>query len=416
MGQLLLYSLISPLFNNHSVSLLILIGLHFVIVTLFVGRFNKKIRLILYSSFISRFLIMLIDIYMKGIINIPHSGADTEKFYSWALSLSGSLSDIISSSHELYVKMIAIVFTIVTEERIIIQYINVLLGFTVVYLVYLILSMLKINKNNILIGTSIAAFFPHSLIFSGIMLREMLSTIFVIAGVYYLVKWYMKMKKIDFFLSIIMILISSLFHSGVIGFLIAHVFITLFYNNTDNNFNFTSKTILYFIVLVLFLGWFFGVYDWNNLSIFRKLNISNIEEVYDSTANSAGGSAYLTSLSITNIFEMILYAPLYILFFISSPLPFDWRSISDIISFFMDGIIYLSMSIYILKNINLEDKKDKYLAIILSIGLIGTLFIFGIGVQNSGTAMRHRQKIFPVFVIIITMIKNCKDNFRKISI
>lgn len=41
--------------------------------------------------------------------------------------------------------------------------------------------------------------------------------------------------------------------------------------------------------------------------------------------------------------------------------------------------------------------KNNNLLINIVLILLLTIFIFGIGVQNAGTAMRHRQKILPVF-------------------
>jgi len=33
--------------------------------------------------------------------------------------------------------------------------------------------------------------------------------------------------------------------------------------------------------------------------------------------------------------------------------------------------------------------------------------IFGIGVGNAGTAMRHRQKLIPLFLVTLAVIVNC---------
>src|SRR5699024_6391320 len=159
----------------------------------------------------------------------------------------GSFNTIYKSSYEFFIKLLAIIFRITANERIIAQYTNVLLGFTVVYLIYLILNKLKLDYKNKKIGIIIAAFFPHSLFFSGILLREMASTFFVVSAIYFLVKWYVDLSQKDFYLSIIMIFISSLFHSGVIGLLLAHLFVYVFYDNKSKKIKFSYKKNISFI-------------------------------------------------------------------------------------------------------------------------------------------------------------------------
>lgn len=406
--QLFLYMLISPLISNHEVGLLILILIHSMFVFIFMFKFNKKNRLIFYGAFVVRFIVMMVDIYMRAYIAIPHSGSDTEGFLNRAISISGSLHSIVSSTYEFFIKMVAIIFRITANERIIIQYTNVLLGLTIVYLLYLILEYLKVSKTNKKNGIIFASFFPHSLFFSGILLREIASTFFIVASVYFLVKWYINLENKNFWLSILMVLISSLFHSGVIGFLLAHIFLYLFYDQNNKQIIYSSKTLFYFVGLSLFFMWFFGVYDWNNLAVFRKVSINGIEDVVEASSSRHGASAYLTSLSTNNMGELILYTPLLILFFISSPLPMNWRGISDIFSFLFDGIIYLGISIFIIKNYKSNVGKYKALVIILLVGLIGVLIIFGIGVQNAGTALRHRHKVFNIFLLIYILIKDEK--------
>src|SRR5699024_7916014 len=125
-----------------------------------------------------------------------------------------SFEEIVQSSHEPFVKIMAIIFTLTSEERIIIQYTNVLFGFSVVFVIYLIFNLLEIEDKYIYYGTIAVTFFINSVIFSSILLREIIPTFFLVLGIYYLVKWYVNYKKTDFYLSIMMVLVGALFHSG----------------------------------------------------------------------------------------------------------------------------------------------------------------------------------------------------------
>ena len=55
------------------------------------------------------------------------------------------------------------------------------------------------------------------------------------------------------------------------------------------------------------------------------------------------------------------------------------------------------------------------LAITLLWMIIGSSLIFGIGVSNAGTAIRHRQKLIPLFLIVLAITKN-KRHLKYINV
>ena len=90
--------------------------------------------------------------------------------------------------------------------------------------------------------------------------------------------------------------------------------------------------------------------------------------------------------------------------FLFSPLPWQWRGFSDILAFLMSPTFYLYVCVLIfyrreyLNNIEI-------LAIFILIA-IGASVLFGWGVSNAGTALRHRDKFVFVFLTILALIKN----------
>ena len=57
--------------------------------------------------------------------------------------------------------------------------------------------------------------------------------------------------------------------------------------------------------------------------------------------------------------------------------------------------------------------KRKSLCIALFLALIGALIVFGVGVSNAGTAMRHRQKLIPVFLILLATTMDTKRRVQE---
>ena len=282
------------------------------------------------------------------------------------------------------------------------QYINVLIGISVVYIIYRILHLLDINKNIQKTIIFIAAFFPNSLIMSAIFLREIFPTFFVALSLYYFIKWMKVSGYKNIIVSFVLLGFASLFHSGVIGIALGYSFTFLFYKRKYNTFRFSTNTVASFLIIIIIFSLAFTVFE---KDIFIKFqSIEGIEDIYQRASKSGeGGSGYLKSISINNPLQLAVFGPVRSFYFISSPLPMYWRGFMDIFTFMTDSILYLGTLIYFLKN---KDKlgNRKALAISLFMMIIGSTFIFGIGVSNAGTAVRHRQKLVPLFLILLGVL------------
>jgi len=64
----------------------------------------------------------------------------------------------------------------------------------------------------------------------------------------------------------------------------------------------------------------------------------------------------------------------------------------------LDGILYMYLSFLILFNIKLI-WKDPIMRIFFII-LLAYIFVFGIGVGNFGTGIRHRSKFVVIFILL----------------
>ena len=128
------------------------------------------------------------------------------------------------------------------------------------------------------------------------------------------------------------------------------------------------------------------------------------------TSLKMAGSGYLQSVTTTSLGQIIAYLPLFMFYFLYSPTPDMFRGLLDIISFILNSSIYLYFTFYgfylyrkIKKRLTLTEKKIvKY----LFISAIFTVAVFSVGTRNAGTAMRHRDKIVPLLIVIFAIIKN----------
>ena len=140
--------------------------------------------------------------------------------------------------------------------------------------------------------------------------------------------------------------------------------------------------------------------------------------MFDLLSKKRGGSSYLTNLKITNYFDMLLFAPIKVLYFWISPVPWEFRGVIDIISFLFDSIAYIYFISFIYKNRKIKiNKVDKVICIIIILGFLFSSTMFAFGTFNSGTALRHRNKLLILCVIVYSILKNkiinLMDNNKK---
>ena len=74
----------------------------------------------------------------------------------------------------------------------------------------------------------------------------------------------------------------------------------------------------------------------------------------------------------------------------------------DIITFLIDSLFYLFVFYYFFKH-RKSFKYNNKLIFILFISIAVAAIVYGIGVSNAGTAMRHRQKLTPLFIILLAV-------------
>jgi hypothetical protein len=147
-----------------------------------------------------------------------------------------------------------------------------------------------------------------------------------------------------------------------------------------------------------------------DLILVKMKRLENIKDIYSAANMRLGESAYLVHLEINSPLDLAIFGPIKSIYFLASPLPMNWRGFMDVFAFFSDSLMYLGVIIYYLMNRSkFEDKRALILSLIVSI--IGAVFIFGIGVSNTGTAVRHRQKLIPLFIVLLATMMDERQRY-----
>ncbi|MCU9612329.1 glycosyltransferase family 39 protein [Caldibacillus lycopersici] len=293
------------------------------------------------------------------------------------------------------------------------QYINVLASVLTIIVFYKILCKLTIDQKYKTIGILVVCFMPNYIIMSAILLRESFITLLLALTIYCLLEWFYKYHWKYIIYAISLVLGATYLHSGTFAYAIAIFIVLAFANNKKRKFQFKQSSIFITGFSIIFITFLYSSYG---DTLFGYLG--GIESVKDVVAKSevyaTGGSAYNVYLvDDSSSLGFIINSPIRIFYFLASPLPWDWRGMSDIIAFFGSGFFYLLAIVYGFRALSLKNNKNKELIIVFLIFIICSGLIYSWGVSNAGTALRHRDKFLASFTLLLIISLDSIKQFKK---
>lgn len=359
---------------------------------------ENSVRKVLFLMLFLQIVIASIDNYITV---FPLMGFDARVFESLAWFSYENNVNIGRGAYNYY--LLNPLYKIIrVRSAITIEVLNIFFNILTNLNIYSILTRLKIKKNLLILLMFISALSPISLIYRTGILRESIIIMFVSYSVMYFTIFMVNKKgNIEVLKAFIMIGLGSIFHSGVI-FIITGYLIALLSGKKN-------QKIFQYLVLVLGIIGFILFKD----TLLEKVGGGDIDAIIAAnnyTSLKMAGSGYLQNITTTSLGQIIAYLPLFMFYFLYSPTPDMFRGILDIISFSLNSSIYLYFIFYgwylyrkIKNKFTLKEKKIiKY----LFISVLFTIAVFSIGTRNAGTAIRHRDKIIPLLIVIFAIIKN----------
>lgn len=362
--------------------------------------FPKEVFIMLFLTYLLRLFLLFFDLYGRAYFVLPNSGLDSEMFQQAAIT--GMSTGNYGNGH-IYSFVIGFLYSLFGNERIIPQFFNVLLSIHAVILIYNTMGLYKINKKAKYFSIAVMAVLPNFAIMSSILLRESIIIFLYVLSFYCFSKWFLENNIILLVLAYAGGLLVSVFHSGSIILVVAYTIILILFDRKRGQFSISYQSVLIALLFAfVFMYIFQNYYD---LFFSKFSNIDDVDDVIDIYV--MGESGYSTGYAIKNpVLNFIVNTPLRMFYFVFSPLPWDWRGVTDIIAFTFSGLFYGSTFYLAFKRLFERDVKNKnFIIIILLIVTIGIL-VFSWGVSNAGTALRHRDKFIGLFIILLALTMN----------
>ncbi len=369
----------------------------------------RRDNFVLALSYFFRLFLLYWGVTFHGTkLQLPND-LDSGTYHNSAVSY---LNGVVPFFDNYYSKIIAIVYYFFGISRIVGQYMNILLSLTAIYVTQKTLKNLNLNDKYISYGIMIMALIPNYAIMSTTLIRESIIIFFIAYSTYYFTLWLSKPAILNFVYACAFSGIAALFHGGSISLTLGYIIFFVLYDKQKRKINFSMYQKL--LVSAIFIGFVIVFLSVENFSV------SYIDEAqFQKDAHEAehGGSTYEVGLDIdNNILNFFVNTPIRIIYYILSPMPWDWRGANDIICFLFSSLFYTTCIMLAIKAIKLSDLNSpsrKYIIALLIVVSVSCI-IFSWGVTNSGTAMRHRDKFIAPFIVMLMTTINVLPQKRKI--
>lgn len=303
------------------------------------------------------------------------------------------------------------------------QYVNILCWSFSALVLQKSCKRLSIDGILRMVSLAIFAWLPTNIWITSILYRDAYIILLLFLSFYYLLMWMQDEKQYGIVLSVIAVLLATLLHGGSIMALVPVAFTLVFYSQKEKRFSISRKSIIMAITVIVLLAVVFIVPQTRELVLRKIPNMSGglIEGLNRYLANkydgSTAGSDYLTGRYLTGYFDIIIMTIQRMYYHTFSPTPDMWRGLTDIIAFFVSTApVYLAA--IVLWIVSIYYKKTDAYRLVLFLEIFVTIGVYAWGNKNAGSALRHREKILSLVIllavyslnIIIQKRKERKDN------
>lgn len=265
------------------------------------------------------------------------------------------------------------------------------------------------GKRAAVIAAMIMAIYPFGAFNSVLALREEISIMFFLMGLYYFLAWVGARSLLGLLWSGALFGVAVLFHPGwvaafvgVAAYLMYFLYRSLIIERPHLvSRHYAFKVILSIAMLIFSLGM---VTAGGSLSIGKGIEIGGDSEegmadVIESRfiSEPTGGSGYPGFVAQGNPYTQPWLIPARIMYFHFSPFPWDLRSPSHLFGLISSGL-YWFLAWRVFRGWDQLKSREEGVAMLFIFGAI--TFVFALGVNNIGTAIRHKTKLLGLFVIL----------------
>ena len=396
----------------------------FVIISIFIfsGAFFFDIRQIsaykkygvpLSAGYLFRILLLFYDVYTNNPLHLPLVGgalsSDHLRFYNAAV---GYTQGVETNYGGFFPRLLGAIFSITGISRLWAEFIVMVFSIFTILVFTRIIDDLDIPVIYRRAGVYLICLLPNYAFLSAVLRRETFITFFVALSTKYFINWIRgKGENKAFILAIVFAMGASLFHGATGLIILCYIFIRLIYSPMRKAYTLEIKNILG--ALIFFVAFLFIYAKFGDV-FFGKIDSKLSSGVY-SVTRDAGRTSYAKYVGDAKTpLRMIIFAVPRFLYFMFSPFPWQWRGLSDVITFLFSSCVYLYIILSAVQYIRRSDKSDENRSIVIALLVVVLLGaeVFAWGTTNTGTATRHRDKFIVIYAILFSISQSTGGRLR----
>lgn len=337
----------------------------------------------------------------------PNSSMDALGFIRLASSLSvlpwsELLATLDYRSATSYAVLGAMLFKTIGYHPFAMQATNLVLG-TINMCLAVLLVRRYIGEASATGAAVILCLYPFSAFNSVVALREELAIFLFLCGLSLLMRWSRRGDIMPFLAANVGFALAAFVHPGFIGALIAATgfFVVSSLRSMKKGGDRRSALVSALVGMVMFMS-SLAVFA-SGLELGKGIALTlDPDEMYETLGSkfqrqAMGGSAYPAVLAEGDPVRQPWLIPARMAYLLYSPFIWDVRSAVHIVGLIV-GVFYIWLSIRAWRA--WRERRIKGRMRVLGWVLVGLTLVFGMGTNNSGTAVRHKTKFFSLLVLL----------------
>lgn len=348
---------------------------------------DKELFMILVGGLLLRMVALMYD---QNISKLPFNTMDANAFHRFGVETANSLPYILLEYYTgLYSQVLGIIYYIFGPFQFWGQFLNISFIMLAVLKLMDIADLMKLTLKNKKLMIGIWVLNPVPFLLGNALLREATIYYFVVLSIYYFLKWMKDYRLFNIIMAVLSVYIGSKYHEGLIVVAVPYLYTFIFYDRKKKKIKINFLNIACItIALILFLA-FIG-------------SEAGQQYIQRTNAETGGGSAYLINFKVETALDFLIAGPLKAFYLVYSPMPWLVRGGMDIITFLLDSSLWIYTTYLFIKNYKTIDSQYKLLMLCIMLGG----FVYGMGTLNTGTAIRHRNKLMAFTLVLMMAIKN----------
>lgn len=365
-------------------------------VLFFIFHFYKKsddkvMFMILVGGLMLRMAAMYYD---RTVAWLPFNTTDAQRFHELSVETANALPDtLLEHFTGFYSQVLGVIYYIFGPYQFWGHFLNISFIMLAATKLMDIADLIGLTLKNKKLMITLWLYMPIPFLMGYALLREASIYYFVVLSIYHFLKWTKEYRPWDMVIAILAVIIGAKYHDGLIAIAVPYLYAFLFYSRKRQKIKINVLNLACIITaLVLFLG-FIGSEEGQ-------------EYIEKTNAETGGGSSYLTSLKVETPVEFLFAGPVKAVYLIYSPMPWLIRGGMDILTFCLDSSLWIYTTYLFFKNYRQVDSRYRILVLCILLGG----FVYGMGTLNTGTAIRHRNKLMPLALVLMMAIRNKLDS------